>query len=155
MGKRVKSPAQLWFHNITAAVNTNLLCICFRSCKSFDTWALLDTVCVNNVTGFRMMPSTPVEIITSCSMSKSSANSLSSEEFHGKAAVKYKRKIKISHYSCCFRNSHHHRAKYTTSKLSTVCFLRVRPTRSSLWQTVPGKWAEGFRRYKLQVCVCV
>lgn len=57
--------------------------------------------------------------------------------------------------SCCFWNlthSHYWRVKCTT-KLSCVCFLRVRPTWSSLGQTVPGKWAESHRGYKLQVCV--
>lgn len=60
--------------------------------------------------------------------------------------------------SCCLGNLTNHFffcivTKCTTSKLSSVCFLRVRPTWSSLGQTVPGKWTESYRGRRLQVCV--
>lgn len=57
--------------------------------------------------------------------------------------------------SCYFWNvtNHYCRAKWTPSYLRSVCFLRVRPTGSSLGQTVPGKWAESHRGCKFQVCV--
>lgn len=60
--------------------------------------------------------------------------------------------------SCCLGNLTNHFffcivTKCTTSKLSSVCFFRVRPTWSSLGQTVPGKWTESYRGRRLQVCV--
>lgn len=55
--------------------------------------------------------------------------------------------------SCWVWTSCLRRAQYATSKVSSVCFDRVRPTWSSPGQTVLGKWAESHRGFQFQVCV--
>lgn len=55
--------------------------------------------------------------------------------------------------SCWVWTSCLRRAQCTTSKVSSVCFDRVRPTWSSPGQTVLGEWAESHRGSHFQVCV--